>query len=68
VPERGAGEPVRAELRDLLDVIGAGCDTLGALVGSGRAVEPTLTALAELELAGRIGREAGGRYVVRVSG
>jgi DNA processing protein len=68
VPERGAGEPVRAELRDLLDAIGAGCDTLGALVGSGRAVEPTLTALAELELVGHIGREAGGRYVVRVPG
>jgi DNA processing protein len=68
VPEDGSGEPVRAELRDLLDAIGAGCDTLGALVGSGRSVEATLTGLAELEVDGHVRREAGGRYVVRMPG
>jgi DNA processing protein len=56
--------PIRPELRDLLESIGAGCDTLGALVASGHPVEPTLTGLAELELGGRIRREAGGRYAV----
>jgi sirohydrochlorin ferrochelatase len=55
---------VRADLRELLDALGAGRDTLGALVGSGRALEPTLTGLAELELEGHIRRVAGGRYVV----
>ena len=46
-PERAS---VRADLRDLLDAVGAGCDTLGALVGRGRSVEQTLTGLAELEV------------------
>jgi DNA processing protein len=64
VPERAAVEPVRAELRELLAAIGTGCDTLGALVGSGHPVEASLTGLAELELGGRVRREAGGRYVV----
>jgi DNA processing protein len=68
VPAHGTGEPVRAELRDLLEVIGAGTDTLGALAGSGRPLEATLTGLAELELGGRIRREAGGRYVMLVPG
>jgi DNA processing protein len=60
----GRRQPVRDELRDLLEAIEAGHDTLGALVGCGRPVEPTLTGLAELELVGHIRREAGGRYVV----
>jgi DNA processing protein len=55
---------VRAELRDLFDAVGAGCDTLGALLGSGRSLERTLTGLAELELDGLIRRDAGGRYLV----
>lgn len=63
VPAHPPAGSVRAELRDLLDAIGTGCDTLGALVLSGRSVEPTLTALAELELGGHIRRVAGGRYV-----
>ena len=68
VPEGPAGGPLRAELRDLLDTIGGGCDTLGALAGCGRPIEPILTGLAELELGGRIRREAGGRYVVVMRG
>jgi DNA processing protein len=64
VPEQEVGPPLRPELNDLFGAIEAGCDTLGALAGSGRSVEVTLTGLAELELGGRIRREAGGRYVV----
>jgi DNA processing protein len=63
VPAPPPGGSLRGELSDLLGAIGAGCDTLGALIASGRAVEPTLTGLAELELSGHIRREAGGRYV-----
>jgi DNA processing protein len=59
-PDRGS---VRAELIDLLEAVGAGYDTLGALAGSGRSLEQTLTGLAELEVCGRIRREPGGRYV-----
>lgn len=55
---------VSPELQDLLDAVGAGADTLGALVRSGRPLEQTLTSLAELELCGHIRREAGGRYAV----
>jgi DNA processing protein len=61
-------ESLPAELRGLLDAIGTGCDTLGALVGSGRSVEPVLTGLAELELRGHIRRGAGGRYAVAMRG
>jgi len=68
VPERATGEPLRGELRDLIGAIGDGADTVGALVGAGHPLEPTLAGLAELELGGHIGREAGGRYVVRMSG
>ena len=67
VPGPGELDPVRPELRDLLDEIGAGRDTLGALVDSGRTVEQTLTALAELEVGGHIRRGAGGRYVAVMS-
>ena len=66
VPAHRPGESLPAELRDLLDAIGAGCDTLGALVGSARSVESTLTGLAALELGGHIRRGAGGRYTVLV--
>jgi DNA processing protein len=68
VPSLQAGGSLRGELSDLLGAVGAGSDTLGALVATGRAVEPTLTGLAELELAGLIRREAGGRYVARMAG
>jgi DNA processing protein len=66
VPPDRPGRRLRAELSDLVAAIDAGYDTLGALVGSGRPVEPTLTALAELELAGHLRREAGGRYVALI--
>jgi DNA processing protein len=66
VPALDGGGSVRAELRDLLDAVDGGSDTLGALVGSGRSLEQALTGLAELEVCGRIRREAGGRYVVLI--
>jgi DNA processing protein len=67
-PARSLFEPVRAELRDLLAALEAGCDTLGALVGYGRSLERALTGLAELELSGHVRRDAGGRYVVLMPG
>jgi DNA processing protein len=68
VPAPPTGGSLRDELGDLLGAIGAGYDTLGALIASGHAVEPALTGLAELELAGHVRREAGGRYVVLIPG
>ena len=59
---------VRPELRELLSAVGAGRDTLGALVGPGRTVEHVLTGLAELEVGGHIRRAAGGRYVALMPG
>jgi DNA processing protein len=63
-PAPGPAPSLPAELRGLLEAVRAGCDTLGALVGSGRSVEPTLTGLGALELGGHIRRGAGGRYAV----
>jgi DNA processing protein len=63
-PVGDGGGSVGPELQALLDAVGAGCDTVGALVRSGRSIEQSLTGLAELEVCGRVRREAGGRYVV----
>jgi DNA processing protein len=64
VPAERPDTALRGELSDLLGAIGDGCDTLAALVASGRGAQATLTALAELELEGRLRREPGGRYLV----
>jgi DNA processing protein len=50
------------ELRELLDAITAGHDTAGALERAGFPAEQGLAALASLELAGFVRREAGGRF------
>jgi DNA processing protein len=55
---------VPAELQDLLATIAGGCDTLAALSASGTSPAQTLSALAELELAGYVRRGSGGRYLV----
>jgi DNA processing protein len=52
------------ELRRLLSAIASGRDTAGALAQAGLAPERGLAALASLELAGYVRREAGGRYAV----
>lgn len=52
------------ELSALVDAIGAGHDTAGALTRRGLLGERGLAALATLELSGYIRREAGGRYAV----
>ena len=52
------------ELRPLLAAIGDGHDTLAALMSAGVAPHDGLAALAALELAGYVRREAGGRYSV----
>jgi DNA processing protein len=57
-------EPLRDELRALLDAIGAGEDTACALASAGVAARQGLAALAELELNGYVRRLSGGRYAV----
>ncbi len=52
------------ELRVLLAAIADGNDTSGALERAGFPAEQGLTALASLELAGYVRREAGGRFSV----
>ena len=52
------------ELETLLEAIAAGHDTAGALERAGFPPEQGLAALASLELAGYVRREAGGRYAV----
>jgi predicted Rossmann fold nucleotide-binding protein DprA/Smf involved in DNA uptake len=49
-----------------LSAVGDGRDTAAALAGTGLRLEEALAGLAELELAGCVRRQAGGRYVVVV--
>lgn len=56
--------PPSPELRGLLGAIADGHDTAGALARAGVAPDEGLAALAELELAGYIRREPGGRFAV----
>ena len=64
VPE--PAEDLPADLRDLLERVGNGCDTVGALAAAGLGVDAVLAGLAQLELRGRIRRAAGGRYAPTV--
>lgn len=59
--ERRAALP--ADLRALLEHIGAGCDTVAALTAGEANVDATLAGLAQLELRGLVRRSTGGRYV-----
>ncbi|MBV8988391.1 MAG: DNA-protecting protein DprA [Solirubrobacterales bacterium] len=52
------------ELRRLLAAIGEGNETSGALARAGLGTEDGLAALAALELAGYVRRQAGGRFTV----
>lgn len=58
-----AGIGLDAELRELLDRVRGGCDTMAALAADGVAVDATLAGLAQLELRGLLRRVAGGRYL-----
>ncbi|MGI8922090.1 MAG: DNA-processing protein DprA [Solirubrobacteraceae bacterium] len=62
---RHAGEspPLAPELAGLLSAVADGCDSLHALLATGREIDATLAGLAELELLGRLRRGPGGRYV-----
>jgi predicted Rossmann fold nucleotide-binding protein DprA/Smf involved in DNA uptake len=64
---RAVAEAERAALapqhRALLDAIAAGADTIAALTRERIAAGELLQALAELEMAGCVRREAGGKYV-----
>jgi hypothetical protein len=57
-------EVLPPDLRRLLDAIGDGHDTPGALARAGFPADQGLTALASLELAGYVRRGAGGRWLV----
>jgi DNA processing protein len=57
-------QPARPRLRELLDAIAAGRDTVGALVGAGAAIDEALAGIAELEALGHIRRAIGGHLVV----
>lgn len=69
-PEVAPAQPrLEPRLQRLLDRVGGGEDTLGQLLDrrfdvSGGDAHEVLLALAELELAGRLSRGEGGRYVV----
>lgn len=52
-----------ADLRELLDAVRSGRDTVGALAGAGFALDAALAGLAQLELRGLVRRGPGGRYV-----
>lgn len=51
-----------ADLADLLARVGAGQDTVGALVATGQELDAVLAGLAQLELRGHLRRTAGGRF------
>jgi DNA processing protein len=50
------------DLRELLDRVGGGCDTVSVLAGGGTDVDAVLAGLAQLELRGLVTRGPGGRY------
>jgi len=58
----GVGLPPR--LASLVRAVAGGRDTLGLLAGTPDQAQATLAALTELELAGRLRRGPGGRYVL----
>ncbi len=60
-----AGLP--ADLRELLDHVGGGSDTVAALTQGGAPIDAVLAGLAQLELRGCVRRTAGGRYI-RIAG
>ena len=54
---------LRADLRAVLERVGAGCDTPDALARAGIESSAALLALSELELSGLLVRADGGRYL-----
>ncbi len=64
LPTRPARPALPDDLQALLDALADGHPTPSALIRAGLKAETGLAALASLELAGRIRREAGGRYSV----
>jgi DNA processing protein len=61
VVEAPAGD-LPDDLQALLERVGGGCDTVGALAAEGLGVDAVLAGLAQLELRGRVRRTPGGRY------
>jgi DNA processing protein len=61
-PERDAAQ-LDAGLRDLLEAVGNGTDTVAALTSAGADARETLQGLAELELLGYVACREEGRYV-----
>jgi DNA processing protein len=63
VAEHAEATALPEDLRDLLDRIGSGCDTVAALAADGLGIDAILAGVAQLELRGCARRAAGGRYV-----
>jgi DNA processing protein len=66
VQERRVSAPrpeLGPRLRELLDQVGAGYDTVTKLATRGAEIRETLVALAQLELSGAVVRGDGGRYL-----
>jgi DNA processing protein len=61
--DRGA-DSLPTDLRDLLDRIGSGRDTVAALTGGDLGLDAVLAGIAQLELRRLVRRTAGGRFVV----
>jgi DNA processing protein len=62
VPGTTAVSSLPGDLRDLLERVGRGCDTVAALTAEGLGLDAVLAGLAQLELRGAVRRSAGGRY------
>jgi len=63
-----AADALPADLRALIDRVGAGRDTVMALTDTTHPLDAVLAGLAQLELRGLVRRTAGGRYVVVAGG
>lgn len=63
LPAPFAPELLEPDLLVLLERIGSGCDTVGALTADGTGLDAVLAGLAQLELRRRVRRGPGGRYV-----
>jgi len=63
-PSRDPGAGLSPRLASLVRAVAGGRDTLAVLAGTPDQAQATLAALTELELAGRLRRAPGGRYVV----
>ncbi len=65
IGRRAPAPRLERRLRDVLERVAGGQDTLSGLTCAGEPLDELLSKLSELELAGLLGRGHGARYVVR---